>query len=128
VAGNAVGFSQVSPDGKLIAYFAKGEKAWNIAVSAFQDGGLVRQFEPGSHSLNNTALKWTPDGKGLLYSCSSDGVSNIWLQRLDRSAPEQVTDFKADGIFRFDVSNDGKELICARGGWKKDIVLVKNFR
>jgi hypothetical protein len=39
-----------------------------------------------------------------------------------------VTDFKADGIFRFDISADGKTLVCARGGWKHDIVLIKNLK
>lgn len=50
------------------------------------------------------------------------------MQPLDVSAPKQVTDFKADGIFSFDVSRDGKTVVCALGGWKHDIVLVKNLR
>ena len=70
----------------------------------FQDGSVIKRFEVGSHSLNNTSLKWTPDGKALLYSVSSDGVANIWTQPLDGSPAKQITDFKADGIFRFDVS------------------------
>jgi Tol biopolymer transport system component/DNA-binding winged helix-turn-helix (wHTH) protein len=128
VAGKAVGVSAVSPDGKLIAYFAPGKETWRIAVSSFKDGSAVRRFEVGSNSLNNTSLKWTPDGKALLYSVSSGGVANIWMQPLDGGPPRQVTDFKADGIFRFDMSSDGKTLVCARGGWKHDIVLFKNLK
>ena len=128
IATNAVGVSTVSPDGRLIAYFAQGRNAWGIAVDSFVDGSPLKRFEVGSHSLNNTSLKWTPEGKGLLYSQSSDGAANIWMQPLDGSQPKQVTDFKTDGIFRFDVSSDGKNLICARGGWKHDIVLIKNLR
>jgi Tol biopolymer transport system component/DNA-binding winged helix-turn-helix (wHTH) protein len=128
ICKNAVGVSSVAPGGRLIAYFDQGENFWGIAVSSFQDGSLVKRFEVRSHSLNNTSLKWTPDGKALLYSASSDGVANIWAQPLDGNPAKQVTDFKADGIFRFDVSGDGKKLICARGGWKRDIVLVKNLR
>lgn len=128
VAGKAVGVSAVSPDGKLIAYFAQGKETWVIAVSSFEDGAAVRRFEVGSNSLNNTSLKWMPDGKALLYSVSSDGVANIWMQPLNGGPPRQVTDFKADGMFRFDISPDGKTLVCARGGWKHDIVLVKNLR
>jgi Tol biopolymer transport system component len=78
--------------------------------------------------LNNTALKWTPDGKALLYANMIDGVGNIWMQPLDESPPRQVTDFKADGIACFDISPDGKNLVCARGGRKHDIVLIKNLR
>jgi Tol biopolymer transport system component len=128
VAGKAMGVSAVSPDGKLIAYIAPGKDAWGIAVSSFKDGSAVRKFEPASNSLNNNSLKWTPDGKALLYSLSTGGVTNIWMQPLDGGPPRQVTDFKAEGIFRFDISADGKTLVCARGGWKSDIVLIKNLR
>lgn len=128
VAGKAIGVSAVSPDGKLIAYFAPGKESWGIAVSSFEDGSMVRRFEPGSNSLNGASLKWTPDGKALLYSLSSGGVANIWMQPLNGGPPRQVTDFKADGLFRFDISADGKTLVCARGGWRSDIVLVKNLR
>ncbi|HET8674355.1 MAG TPA: winged helix-turn-helix domain-containing protein [Blastocatellia bacterium] len=128
VAGKAVGVSSVSPDGKLIAYFAPGKNAWAIAVRAFKDGSVIRRFEVGSHSLNNRTLKWTPDGKALLYANITDGVGNIWMQPLDGGAPRQVTDFKSEGISCFDVTADGKDLVCARGSWKHDIVLIKNLR
>jgi Tol biopolymer transport system component/DNA-binding winged helix-turn-helix (wHTH) protein len=128
VAGKAVGMSAVSPDGKMIAYFAQGKQTWEIAVNSLETGSLVRTFKIGSHSLNNASLKWRPDGRGLLYAASTDGVGNIWLQPLDGSAPNQVTDFKGDVIFSFDVSTDGEELVCARGGWQHDIVLIKNLR
>lgn len=128
VVGNAVGASAVSPDGKLIAYFSQEKETWGITVSSFEGGVQVRKFEIGSHSLNNSSLKWMPDGKALLYADSSEGVGNIWMQSFDGSAPKRVTAFKADGLFRFDVSRDGKSLVCARGAWKHDIVLIKNLR
>ena len=118
----------VSPDGKLIAYFSQEKDAWGIAVRSFEGGLLIRKFEIGSHSLNNSSLKWTPDAKALLYANSSDGVGNVWIQSLDGSAPRKVTAFNSDGLFRFDVSSDGKNMVCARGGWKHDIVLIKNLR
>jgi Tol biopolymer transport system component len=127
VAGKAVGVSAMSPNGKLIAYFAQGKEAWQIAVSSFEDGSEIKRFGTGSLLLNNSALKWTPDGRALLYAAVSDGVGNIWMQSLDGSTPKQVTDFKADGIFRFDVSSDGKDLVCARGGWRHDVVLISNL-
>jgi TolB protein len=127
IAG-AIGASTVSPDGKLIAYCASVNGAWGIAISSFEDGSLVRKFDLGSQSLNNRVLKWTPDGKALLYSATSGAASNIWMQPLGGGPPTPMTNFKADGIFSFDVSGDGKDFICARGGWKQDIVLIKNFR
>jgi hypothetical protein len=49
------------------------------------------------------------------------------MQALDGAPPKQVTDFKADSIFYFDVSDDGKTVVCARGGWKHDILLINHF-
>ena len=40
------------------------------------------------------------------------GVSNIWAQPIDGSAPKQLTHFKTDRIFSFDWSGDGKQLAC----------------
>ena len=97
-------------------------------MSSFERGAQVQKFEIGSHSLNNSSLKWTPDGKALLYADSSNGAGNIWSQPIDGTAPKIVTVFNADGIFRFDVSRDGTKLVCARGAWKHDIVLIKNLR
>ena len=127
LVGDAVGVSAVSPDGKLVAYFAWVKNVWGIAVSSFEDGSLVRRFDLSSQSLNNRALKWTPDGKAIVYAAMSDGVGNIWMQPLDGGPSKRVTNFKADGIFHFDISTDGKDLVCARGGWKHDIVLIKNL-
>jgi TolB protein len=123
-----VGVSAVSPDGKLIGYFFPGTNGWGIAVNSFEDGSVIKQFDYKFASLNNRVLKWTPDGKALLYARSTDDVGDIWMQPLDGSPAKRITDFKSDGIFHFDISSDGKDLLCARGGWKHDIVLIKNLR
>jgi Tol biopolymer transport system component len=128
ICDNAAGAATMSPDGKLIAYFSTGKESLEISVNSMQDGSIVRRFDGGFQSLNKNSLKWTPEGKALLYSKSLDGVANLWMQQLDGRPPKQVTEFKTDGIFRFDVSPDGKSLVCARGGWKHDIVLIKNLR
>jgi len=124
----AVGASAVSPDCNLIGYFFPGRDGWGIAVASFKDGSAIRKFDYDFSALNNRVLKWTPDGKALLYASSSDDVGDIWMCPLDGSPPRRVTQFKSDRIFHFDISSDGRGLICARGGWKHDIVLIKNLR
>ena len=123
-----VGVSAVSPDGKLIGYFFPGTNGWGIAVNSFEDGSVIKQFDYKFASLNNRVLKWTPDGKALLYARSTDDVGDIWMQPIDGGPAKRITDFKSDGIFHFDISSDGKDLLCARGGWKHDVVLIKNLR
>ena len=119
----------VSPNGKLIAYFVRVENGWQIAVKSFAEGGAaVRKFAGPSPALNDDVLQWTADGKALLYASRYEGVGNVWRQPLDGNPPRKVTDFKSDGIFSFDVSADGKTLVCARGGWKHDIVLIRGIK
>jgi hypothetical protein len=47
---------------------------------------------------------------------------------LDGGPPKQLTDFKADQIFWFDFSRDGKQLALSRGTQTSDVVLIKDFR
>lgn len=53
---------------------------------------------------------------------------NIWSQSLDGGAPKQLTDFKTDRIFAFDLSRDGKQLVLTRGAISNDVVLISDFR
>jgi len=39
-----------------------------------------------------------------------------------------LTDFKADRIFWFDFSRDGKQLALSRGTQTSDVILIKDFR
>ena len=113
----------ISPDGKLVAYFYRDENApWRIAVAPLEGGQPLKTFD-----LNSTDLDWTPDGRAIAYADSKDGVSNIFAQPLDGGAPKQLTDFKADRIFSFDFSRDGKQLALSRGTVTSDVVLI-NFR
>jgi tricorn protease-like protein len=62
----------------------------------------------------------------LLYEADHDGVSNIWLKRLNGGPPKKLTDFQSEAILAFDLSRDGKNLIYSRGGWVFDLVLVRD--
>jgi Tol biopolymer transport system component len=59
-----------------------------------------------------------------LYAERRAGVSNVWSQPIDGSAAKQLTNFKADQVFGFDVSRDGKSLVLARGTVSNDVVLI----
>ena len=99
----------VSPDSKLVAYIYLDENApWHIAVAPLEGGEPLKTFAlPATFS---TPLRWTPDGRAVAYTDTKNDVSNIVAQPLDGSALKQLTDFKADRIFYFDYSRDGKQL------------------
>ncbi|MCA1626556.1 MAG: hypothetical protein LC742_01125, partial [Acidobacteria bacterium] len=117
----------VSPDGKLIAYFYREDNGpWRIAVAPFAGGEPLKTFD--IPALPNPSLRWRPDGRAVAYVDTRDGVSNILAQPLDGGKPVQLTDFKADRIFSFAYSHDGKQLAFSRGTVSNDVVLISNFK
>jgi serine/threonine protein kinase/dipeptidyl aminopeptidase/acylaminoacyl peptidase len=116
----------ISPDGKLVAYFYRDENApWRIAVVPLEGGAPLRTSDLEAVPLD---LNWTPDGRALAYIDTRSGVSNIFAQPLDGGARKRLTDFKADRVFSFAFSRDGKQLALSRGTVTNDVILISNFR
>ena len=66
--------------------------------------------------------------RALNYIDIINGVSNIWSLPLDGGPLKQLTDFKADQIFWFDFSRDGKQLALSRGTQTSDVILIRDFK
>ncbi|PYS61944.1 MAG: hypothetical protein DMF74_14890 [Acidobacteria bacterium] len=117
----------VSPDSKLVAYRYRDENSpWRIAVAPLEGGEPLKTFDlPATFGV---PLRWTPDGRALAYVDTQKGVSNIVAQPLDGGAVKQLTDFKADRIFWFDFSRDGRQLALSRGTQTSDVILIRDFR
>jgi len=122
----------VSPDGSLIACFYREDQPdarTKVAVIPFAGGDPVKVLDLPRPSFSGApGLRWTPDGRALTYIDTSNGVSNIWSLPLDGGAAKQVTDFKTDQIFSFDLSRDGKQLALSRGTQTSDVILIRDFR
>jgi Tol biopolymer transport system component len=118
----------VSPDGTMIAcaYRASEADEWRIAVLPFGGGAPLKTF--ALPFPRNQMIRWTPDGRALVYLDKRDGVHNLWRQPLDGSAPSQLTDFTEDLILHHDWEGAGAEIILSRGGRRRDIALIRNFR
>jgi Tol biopolymer transport system component len=117
----------VSPDSKLVAYFYRDENTpVRIAVTPLEGGEPLKTFD--LPTTFRYPLRWTPDGRALAYVDTKNGVSNIVAQPFDGGAPKQLTDFKADRIFWFDFSRDGRQLALSRGTQTSDVILIKDFR
>ncbi len=117
---------QVSPDGKLIAceYREDINSPWRYAVIPFEGGKPIKVFDlPGKDQF-----RWSKDSRSIIYNDTLGGVGNIWSFPLDGTPPKQLTDFKTELIYNFDLSADGKNLVLARGTTTSDVVLIKNFR
>jgi Tol biopolymer transport system component len=123
-----------SADGKSLACIYREEQPnapLKLAVFPFEGGEPSRVFDAPilAHEVSHVPPpRWTADGRALTYVVTSGGVSNIWIQPINGDAPRQLTNFKADRIFSFEWSRDGKQLLVARGMVASDVVLISNFR
>jgi Tol biopolymer transport system component len=130
ITDSASGLPAVSPDGKLIAYLYPDEQArypHRVALIPFEGGQPVKRFDLPSVAPGS-GLRWTPDGRALLYVDTRNNVSNVWSQPVDGGKPVQLTNFKTLGIDAYDLSPDGRHLVCSRWTSNSDVVLVKDFR
>ncbi|HJQ33102.1 MAG TPA: winged helix-turn-helix domain-containing protein [Pyrinomonadaceae bacterium] len=118
----------VSPDGKLIACLIPNEAPGpaRLTLISSEDGSVVRRFETLVPRYT-PALRWSPDGRAVTYVVTREGASNVWAQPVDGGAPRALTDWKADIIYRFDWSRDGR-LLAERGTTVSEVILIRDPR
>ena len=113
----------VSPDGRLVAHYWLTPERWMLAVVPL-NGGKPLQVFPLSPTHCGRTVRWSPDSRSLAYIDCTDGISNIWTQKLDGSPPQKLTDFRSGHITTFDWSRDGTELAWITRTQVSDVVLV----
>ena len=118
---------RISPDGKRLAYTTYDVRSFQkklliATIEGDKFGKVEREVE---FNLINQFM-WSPDSKTLSVSTNRGGAQNIWLQPVDGSAPTQITDFKSGKILNFAWTNDGKDLIIARGNTNNDLILIRD--
>ena len=117
----------VSPDGKSVAlyYAVPQELLLKLAIVPIAGGEPTKIFD--AVLSESPAVRWSADGRQLIYVNTKQGISNLWGQPVEGGSPKQLTDFKADRIFRFAWATDGKTLVCERGFYVNDVVLMSDF-
>jgi len=116
----------VSPDGKWIAYSYYDPKATpqrGVAIVELEGGRPVKDLD-----ISTRSLRWTPDGRSLLYIKNDGGVSNLWEHPIAGGTPTQITHFSSDEITDFDVSPDGKRVVMELARVTSDVVLIRDVR
>ena len=121
------GLFDLSPDGKLAAFATlehTGEHKDMLAVVSVEPGQnpKIVDFERARFGI----LRFSLDGKAVVYPTREQGVDNLWLQPLDGSKGHYLTDFKSERIYDFHWSFDGKQLALVRGHNDSDVVIIRD--
>jgi WD40 repeat protein len=117
---------QVSPDGKLIAYFESPASGFRLVVIPVNGGEPLHAFNLPKLFAQGRCLHWNPDSKTLVYKDSSS--MGLWRQRLDGNEREPVKGLEKVPIYNFALSFDGKNLAYTRGVDMREIVLLQNSK
>jgi Tol biopolymer transport system component len=90
---------------------------------AFEGGLPTRVF-----NIPIGRLRWTSDGRSLLYGRPENGVSNIWSQPIAGGSPKQLTHFRSGVIGAFNLSRDGKQWVMQRDNTASHVMLIRDVK
>jgi eukaryotic-like serine/threonine-protein kinase len=121
-------YFDLSRDGKTAAFLVSllGTSPVHKIVLVSLDAGnqpQVRFLDP--HPAIWYPLRFTPDGKGLIYPITEKRIENLWLQPLDGSPGHQITNFKTDLILGLQWSPDGRNIGLLSRRIDADVVLLR---
>ncbi len=107
----------VSPDGKKLAFIARGE----VFAAPSADGGDATRITRTSAAESQVA--WAPDSRRLVYSSNRDGAWNLYLYDFASNAEATLTTGRTHSVSpRF--SPDGKQVAFLRDGRELCVVSV----
>lgn len=116
----------MSPDQRSIVCLGRNGSKREILILPAAGGEPLKRIEVRAARLAGYRIKWTADGKALIYIAENDGTLNIMKQSLDGRPPEEVARFDQDDLFDFDYSSSG-QFAVTRGVWKWDVVLISDL-
>jgi Tol biopolymer transport system component len=124
----------LSPDGREIAayYYADPTAVPKLAVTPAEGGEPTRTIDMPKGVSPRVGLAWTTDGHGIIFAVYEKGAVNLWIQPLGApqgkpAPPRQWTHFTENGVSRFAISPDGKQVVFARNTVTSDIVLITHL-
>ncbi|MGD0570109.1 MAG: protein kinase [Candidatus Sulfotelmatobacter sp.] len=119
----------ISPDGKLAAFTSfvspsgATERLVLVPVDAPQNTKLLELQRPV-----DGPVRFTHDGKAVVYPFRDQDADNLWLEPLDGSPGKQITNFKSEQITDLHWSFDGSKLGMIRGHTESDVVLLEESK
>ena len=120
----------ISPDGKLAAFstFGSSSPKRQLALVPVDSPQNTKILDLQRPTPTVGSVRFTPDGKALVYPVRDQDADNLWLQPLDGSPGKQITNFKSEQIIDFHWSFDGGKLGMVRGHTDSDVVLLQESK
>ena len=120
----------ISPDGKLAAFttFLAGSPKTQLALLRVDSPQNTKVLDVQRPVSSTEAVRFSHDGKAVVYPFRDQDADNLWLQPLDGSPGKQLTNFKSEHVTDFHWSFDGKRLGLIRGHVDSDVVLLRESK
>jgi eukaryotic-like serine/threonine-protein kinase len=127
----AYGNIGISPDGRLLVYLARVQTQENRTQSikaVIVSLGVKRPLQLIDVDQSIACPpQFTPAGRALAYSVRQNGTDNLWVQPLNGSPRQQITNFSSgDQTMEFYWSPNGKTLGIVRSYQESDVVLLRD--
>jgi eukaryotic-like serine/threonine-protein kinase len=122
----ALGGADLSPDGKMLVTLEVRELDHQLMLKIVSTEDKKIWF----HEVDQRAswpLRFTADGKAVVYTVRQKGADNLWLQPLNSSPYRQLTHFRSESISQFAYSPDGSQFAIERGHTESDAVLLRDL-
>jgi Tol biopolymer transport system component len=120
------GLFDLSPDGKtlLVSSYDFKVRRPNITLVDLETKKNIRVLEYDPR--HSGRLRFSPDGKMIVYAIREKGVDNLWGYPLSGGPGKQLTNFTSLQIRDYKWSPDGKTLGLVRGESPTDLVLIQD--
>jgi serine/threonine protein kinase len=119
----------ISPDSKTIAFAAFGHLGEHVEMLTLLAADSKKVLKTVAFERPRSGpIRFSRDGKAVVYPFRHGGVDDLWLQPLDGSAGRQITDFKSEHINDFHWSFDGSKMAVIRGHTDSDVVLIRDMQ
>jgi eukaryotic-like serine/threonine-protein kinase len=120
-----------SRDGTRFACFVINERTGDfgkLAIVPAGGGPPEKVFDIPPTVNTGRGPIWTPDDKGITMVLAEGEKQNLWLQPVDGSPGQRITDFEVPGIARREYSRDGKRIAIMRAEGIGNAIMITGFR
>ena len=119
----AISAASLSPDGGTVVY-----ELTESINNDYRSTICLFDLATGTQKIlvEGSLPKWSPDGRGVEFTLTRGGATNVWRAPIPPGPMKQITNFTSGEFSSFNWSEDAKTLLVTRGSRTSDIILLKS--